>query len=227
LGTRFLQPSRRGSAVILVTGVLLAVFFAGFSKNFYLRAWMGRRPLTALAYAHGFLMTAWLLLFIGQVILVARSRVDLHRRLGAYGMCAAVGVVILGLATIFIAVQRQAPSASLATYAEEFIAFDGLNLLLFGTLVGYAYRIRRIAPSHRRLMLMSLVALLPPAFGRLVALVRHDDISVIVLSLMVVSALACIMTDYIASKKLHAAVVLPALAIIAANIATFLAQQFD
>src|SRR5579862_9573982 len=73
--------------------LLIAIVLVGFAKNFYLRAWLGTRPLIVTAWVHGIVMTAWLALFAGQVSLIGRNRADLHRRLGQWTAWLAVVVV--------------------------------------------------------------------------------------------------------------------------------------
>ena len=58
------------------------IVFAGFARTFYLRPVFQTRGLPLLLHLHGFLFTAWFVLFFVQARLVARHRVDLHRKLG-------------------------------------------------------------------------------------------------------------------------------------------------
>jgi hypothetical protein len=54
--------------------IISAIMFVGFAKNYYLRTWIGTRPITAIVHVHGLVMTAWILLFLTQTLLVARRR---------------------------------------------------------------------------------------------------------------------------------------------------------
>jgi predicted neutral ceramidase superfamily lipid hydrolase len=98
---------RDGAAQVLRTDVdrriasgififIIAAMLAGFAKNFYLRAWLGTRQLIPTAWLHGFIMSAWLILFVIQVLMVAHRRVDLHLRLGLFGAALAVLVIAVG-----------------------------------------------------------------------------------------------------------------------------------
>src|ERR1700723_355259 len=93
--------------------IISTVMFAGFAKNFYLRAWIGTRPITAMVHVHGLVMTAWILLFLTQTLLVAKGRTDLHRKLGVTGALLAVVVVALGIYTISGSILRRHPHANL------------------------------------------------------------------------------------------------------------------
>lgn len=169
-------------------------------------------------------MTAWLALFAGQVIAVSRGRLDVHRRLGRWGAWLAVAVVGVGIVTIAVRARLMYPEATLVVSALVFVAFDGLSLLLFGGLVGVAWRFRQRPAVHRRLMAMALVALLPPAYGRLVAYFRHEQIEIIVLGLMTMTVLAFVIADAARSRRLQPSSWVPGLLILLVNSATYLAQ---
>src|SRR5687768_5057694 len=71
---------------------LAVIVFVGFAPTYYLpRA--GAPGLAPHLHAHGAVTTAWLLLFVVQVGLVAAHRTDLHRKLGALGLVIATALV--------------------------------------------------------------------------------------------------------------------------------------
>ena len=80
-------------------GVAALLVLVGFSRTFYLRAWFDAPPLSALRYRHGVLMTTWYALFLAQVLLVSRRRVDVHRQLGVFAVLVAAAIVPVGSAT--------------------------------------------------------------------------------------------------------------------------------
>jgi hypothetical protein len=156
-----------------------------------------------MVHVHGLVMTAWIVLFLTQTLLVAKRRTDLHRRLGVAGAALAIVVVALGIYTIAGSILRRHLRTDLESLALTFVAFDGLSLLLFGGLLITALRARSQSPIHKRLMLMATVALLPPAFGRLVAYFTRIGVHEIVLALMFAAVLACIVIDTIRHRRLH------------------------
>lgn len=216
------DADRRISGGIFV--FVFAVILAGFSKNFYLRAWLGTRPLIPTAWLHGFIMSAWLILFAIQVLLVARRRIDLHRRVGRFAAALAVLVMVVGVLAVIVRARLAIPNASLTQYATLFAAFDGLSLMLSGILVACAVRWRARPAVHRRLMTMAMVALLPPAFGRVVAYVTHQQIEIIVLALMVLAVLLSVGVDSLRSAHVHRASWVPGIAIVLTNVVTYMAQ---
>jgi hypothetical protein len=211
-----------------LSGVIVAaIMFAGFAKNFYLRAWIGTRPITVMVHVHGLVMTAWILLFLTQALLIAKRRTDLHRKLGIAGAFLAVVVVALGIYTISNSILRQNPDANPQSFALLYVAFDGLSLLLFGGLVLAALR-RRLRPQiHKRLMLMALVSLLPPAFGRFVAYCTRVGVFEIVLGLMCATVSSCIVIDTVRHRRLHPTLVWSGALVIAVNILTLVAQRAE
>lgn len=207
-----------------ILAIIVAIILIGFAKNFYLRAWLGTRTLILTAWVHGFVMSAWLALFLVQIVLVARGRVDAHRRVGRCGLVLAGAVVCVGVLTIAVRARLMYPAAGAGRYAAVFVAFDGVSLLLFGVLVALALNYRRTPRIHRRLMTMAMVALLPPALGRLVAYFRHDHVEVLVVGLMVATVLVCVAADTLRTRHSQPATMLPGTLIIAVNAATCIAQ---
>ena len=205
--------------------IVSAIMFAGFAKNFYLRAWIGTRPITAMVHVHGWFMTAWVVLFLTQTLLIAKRRSDLHRKLGIAGVLLAFVVVVLGIYTISNSIFRQHPDANLRLFSLLFVAFDGISLLLFGGLVMAALRARLRPQVHKRLMLMAMLSLLTPAYGRFVAYFTHVGIEAIVLGLMSATVLSCIAIDAVLHRRLHPTLAWCGAIVIAVNILTYFAQS--
>jgi len=60
-----------------------------------------------------------------QTLLIAKHRVDLHRKLGIVGAALAVVVLALGVLTIVHSIERQILGAGLMRFMELFVASDG------------------------------------------------------------------------------------------------------
>lgn len=129
---------------------IAAIVVAGFVPNYTLRLLHHDRYLTWTVHLHGLLLASWIGLFVVQARLVASRRIELHRRLGILGAALVAPILIVGLAVLLNAVVQRAPAADLAptrvNYCRLSVAFDGLNLLLFGGLTTYAILVRR---QHR------------------------------------------------------------------------------
>jgi hypothetical protein len=75
-------------------------------------------------------------------------------------------------------------------------------------------------------MLMAMISLLPPAYGRLIANVTHDDVELLVLGLMYASALSCLLIDAWRHRRVHPAFAAGSALIIAASQLTYFAQTY-
>ena len=107
------------------TAVLAAlVVLVGFARTFYLRIWFDVPPLSALRYLHGLLMTIWYALFLAQVMLVFRRRIDIHRRLGIVAALTAAALVPVGSATAIAFMRRLRTDPDAASVAAIIAGYD-------------------------------------------------------------------------------------------------------
>jgi hypothetical protein len=154
---------------------LLVLMFIGF-QLFYLQGKsFPDRPLTppirTLIIIHACLMTAWMLLAVGQPLLVGTKRKRVHMKLGVLGVMLAAGMVVAGV-RIGIESARVAPGELriFGLYPKEFMAIPVLSILVFGLLVLIGVVNRRRAAVHRPMMLMASVALIGAAMARMAPL---------------------------------------------------------
>lgn len=162
------QVKVRGSFYTWVAVGTFLIVFAGFARTFYLKTLFGTRSLPFYLHLHGLVFTLWFLLFFVQARLVARHRVDLHRRLGIFGAalaplaaCLAAGVSIHALKRRYLA-DPTLSSANLRPFA-----LDLGSSLTFALFVAFAIYLRRRADVHKRLMILASCSLLLPAIGRI------------------------------------------------------------
>lgn len=218
-------PGINRRLLLAVTCVLVALFFAGFAHSYYLRPWfVQRHVLPWVVHAHGILMSAWVVLFVAQVVLAYRHRIELHRKFGLIGAYLAPLAVALGEFVVVRAIRLRFPAASLGQSLELFIAFDGINLLVFGALAGCALLLRRRTDVHKRLMLLALVSALPPALGRIAERAGSEHIEVIILVVMIMAVLACVVVDSLRHHRLHPAMGWGGAAIVVSCVAAYAAQ---
>src|SRR5512140_423922 len=142
------------------------IIFAGFARTSYLRSSSGAPPLSPLLFAHGVVMTSWMVLFIAQVLLVAVRQTALHRRMGGVGMLLGVLVIVVGVAAPIDAGRRGA-STTPAVPALVFMAIPLFDMPVFSGLMGVALWKRRRPDIHKRLMLLATLALLTPGIARI------------------------------------------------------------
>lgn len=139
--------------------------FAGFAPTYFLRSFSTQPSLKPLVHLHGAIFTAWVVLFVVQASLVATRRVALHRRLGVLGGVIAVLMVVVGTLTAVTAARSGNAPPGLPPLV--FLVVPLGDLLVFATLVTSAILYRRKSEIHRRLMLLTMLALLTPAVARL------------------------------------------------------------
>src|SRR5271169_5212774 len=131
-----------GMALLIFGTVLL-----GFAKTYFL-AGVFRAPLPSwVIHVHGAAFTSWILLLIVQTSLVSTGRVAVHRRLGIIGFVLACLMVILGSMAATDLLRRD--GAALRADAKAFYASSLGDMVIFGTLVYFAFRARFNPASHK------------------------------------------------------------------------------
>ena len=144
---------------------ILITVFAGFSRTFFLRPYFQTQPLLPLLIAHGIIFSSWIILFLTQTTLIAAKRTRVHMRLGILGGVLASLMIIIGVYTSLV--RAKGPSPIPDVNPLSFLTIPLGDMLLFGILVGAALYFRRRADTHKRLMLLSTIAILPAAVARL------------------------------------------------------------
>lgn len=162
------EKSRRRERLFF-TGMSIAfviTVFAGFSRTYFLRPYFNPQPLLPLLHLHGIVFSAWLALFVIQTTLVATNRTRVHRKLGIAGAVIATLMIIVGTVTAIIRAKVvDVPPG--APPALVFLTIPLGDMLMFATFVGAAFYFRRKPDVHKRLMLLSTIAILPAAVARL------------------------------------------------------------
>jgi hypothetical protein len=164
-GTAF---DKRRAERIFYTAMSVAILitvFAGFSRTFFLRPYFQTQPLLPLLISHGIVFSAWLVLFVTQTTLVATKRTRIHMRLGIAGGILATLMIVIGTYTAIV--RAKGPSPIPDVNPLSFLTIPLGDMLLFGILVGTALYFRRRADTHKRLMLLATLAILPAAVARL------------------------------------------------------------
>ena len=159
-------PNRTFDRVFFTAMILLlwASILFGFAKTYFL-AGMVRAPLpNLLIHLHGAAFTLWMILLLVQTTLITTKKIKVHRTLGMFGFGLAVAMVGLGLVAGVDAMKRG--SAPLGLDAKTFLVVPMSDMLAFSALVYFAYRMRSRPEFHKRLILISTIALVDAAVGR-------------------------------------------------------------
>lgn len=154
---------------LFFTGMAAAVVltvFAGFARTYYLRPYFAATPLAPLLHLHGLVFTSWVALYFAQTALIAARRTQVHRRLGVAGAVVAALVVAVGAVTAVVrAKQGATPLDGLSPLI--FLTVPLGDVFVFAVLAGTGLSLRRRLDTHKRLMLLATISILPAAVARL------------------------------------------------------------
>lgn len=186
------------------------IIFAGFARTFYLRPVFQTRGLAPLLHLHGFLFTAWFVLFFVQARLVASHRVDLHRKLGLVGAVLAPVCAGVAIRVSFNAGRRAfLADPTSVIHSQQPVAMDFGTALMFLGLVAIALYLRRRPDYHKRVMVLACCSILLPAIGRIpfsTDTVLFDAVGFWgLIAITEVPPLTCILYDTIKHRRLHPA----------------------
>jgi hypothetical protein len=183
---------------------VVVIVLAGFSIDVDLLRDMS--GLSALVRLHGVVMFGWIALFVTQTVLVARHRVDLHRRLGIFGALLAAVIVIANTATALVAFRLGGQHLPPGMPAPPFLAVAWFDLLTFAILVSGGIALRRRSDWHKRLMLLGVIMVLDAALARFISVYTSWGLdSGIARDALV---LVCVAIDTLRYRRLHPAFVL-------------------
>jgi hypothetical protein len=119
----------------------------------------GLPPITNLHHFHAVAMLSWFVLFAVQPTLIHHGKYKLHRLLGKLSILVVVTFIGFGIAISLYNWGR--------TGRVLIITANTLNLTLFVSFYLMAIKWRKVADTHKRLMLYATLFLMGPAIGRL------------------------------------------------------------
>jgi hypothetical protein len=144
------------------------------------------------------------LLFV-QIALVAKRRVDLHRRVGYIGALLAVLMVTVGTNVTIHAAKYGTPAKPAGLPMANFLVVPFFDVIVFGALAGAGLYYRLNPQLHKRLMILATLGILTAGLARIpLDFIRNRDISTIFLMGDLV-ALVYIAHDTLTHKRLHPA----------------------
>jgi FtsH-binding integral membrane protein len=187
------------------SAMALAMFttvFEGFARTYYL-AGVFRAPLPSLTiHLHGAAFSCWILLLVTQTSLVAAGRTDIHRRLGIAGFLLASLMVVLGVLAATDSLARAAGPTG--RDAKFFYIVPLTDMLIFATLILFAFRARRNPQAHKRLLMVATIGLSIAAIARWpIAFLSRNAVMAALLSYIFLIFLVAY--DLWTSRKIHRA----------------------
>jgi len=159
-----------GAAVFLLIMMLI-----GFQQFFlYGKAYPGREiasSIRTLVVLHGISMTAWVMLFLIQALLIVRRKQHVHMMLGRIGAVIAACIFILGIQVAIEAI-RISPTGLMiwSLTPKQFMAVPIINMLIFASFVIAGILSRRQPYVHRPMMLLAMLSVFSAAISRIDAI---------------------------------------------------------
>jgi hypothetical protein len=151
-----------------MAAVALAVVLVGFARTYFLAGLFWATLPNLLVHIHAVVFTSWIALLITQVSLVTAQRVDLHRRLGQFGLALAGLMIVLGVLTASDRLVRDSahpgPDGMEGVFDLYAVSIGGM--LIFCIFAWLGYRNRFQPAVHKRLMLFATFSLLDAGFDR-------------------------------------------------------------
>ena len=197
--------------------ITLAVVLVGFARTYYLRVFFESGSLTPLVHLHGLVMTLWFGLLVAQVVLVARGKVALHRRVGAYGMAVAVAVLLVGTATAITAARN---GVTPGPPPLVFMAIPLGDMLVFAILIALAFAYRKRPDYHKRYMVAASLGIVTAAIARL-SFVIPGGLPAFFLTTDLI-LIGIVAADSINNRRLHPAFAIGLGVVIASQVGRFL-----
>lgn len=160
-------PAERRFFCGMALALILSVFL-GFARSFYLKWFFPDWPAPQESFflIHGLFFTAWVALLVAQATFVARGNMQLHRKMGMWGVGLAAAIVILGVMGALIAASRPTGFVGIPVPPLQFLAIPLFAITLFCSFVTLAFVFRRAPQTHKRLMLLATFQMTTAAIAR-------------------------------------------------------------
>lgn len=159
-GTWSAREDRVPSAIwlaILWVGMIagFGVDFSGFLKQV--------PPAPKIIWVHAFVFTLWMFVLTAQVTLVLGNRVAWHRKFGWFAVFWASLMAVMGP---WAAIASQVATLHTKYFDPQFLAVNLVDIAGFLALLAWGIALRKNPAAHKRMMILSTVALADPGFAR-------------------------------------------------------------
>jgi len=153
---------------VALSALMVGIVGVGFWPSYFGPLLRGDSERPAIIQVHGLIFVGWMALLVAQVVFAARGHLQLHRKVGRYGVAYGWLVIAIGLVV--------GPAASVIhVHSGEWTRDRGAGFLLttfgdmvlFGGCFAAAVAYRNRPEIHKRLMIAATTALLFAAIGRM------------------------------------------------------------
>jgi hypothetical protein len=135
--------------------LILATVIVGFGPTYYLAGVFNAPLPSRIIHVHGALFSCWMLLLVAQHSLAWAGRVDIHKKLGVFGFVLACLMVVVGWVAATDRLFRGTAPPGVDTYF--FYITPMTDMVIFATLMFFAFRARRDPSAHKRIIYMATV----------------------------------------------------------------------
>lgn len=159
-GTWSSRDDRIQSAVVL--GIFWVGVIAGFGTD--LRRYLHEKPTPpTVVHVHAFVFSVWLLIFTAQVLLVVGDRVAWHRKFGWFAAGWACLMAVMGP---WAAMATMATHRGFPDFDPAFLVVNIVDIAGFVVLLAWGIGLRKNPAAHKRVMMLSMIAMGDPGFAR-------------------------------------------------------------
>jgi hypothetical protein len=170
VGAHGVTVARRGRTPFYggLSAFMIGIVVVGFWPSYFGPMLRGQIARPAVIQIHGLIFVGWMALLMAQVLLAARGKIQLHRKVGSYGIAYGWLVVAMGLVAgpVASAIHVRAGEWTRDRGAGFLLIAFG-DMVLFGACFAAAVAYRNRPEVHKRLMIAATVALLFAAVGRM------------------------------------------------------------
>jgi hypothetical protein len=183
-----------------MTLLLVGEMLLGFWHSYIGAGFMLATLPSLLVHLHAALFVGWIILFAVQTLLVARGRVVVHRRLGSAMGWWAAAMVLVGPATVIMALRRPASGVDATVLAGDFA-----QTIAFALLLARGLARRRHAPEHKRLMTLASASIIGPALARWPFAIMHAEPPIGIPLFYLLPSLLLLLYDLATLHRVHRA----------------------
>ena len=159
-GTWNVKEDRTASAVWL--GLLWLGMIAGFGVD--IPRYLHEQPAPPMSlHVHAAVFSIWMCLLTAQVILVLRSQVAWHRKLGWFAAGWACLMAVMGP---WAAMVSQARIINTPLESPQFLSVNFIDIAGFLVLLTWGIVLRKNPAAHRRMMILATISVADPGFSR-------------------------------------------------------------
>jgi FtsH-binding integral membrane protein len=144
--------------------LMLVCVLVGFGPTYYLAGVFNAPLPSRIIHIHGALFTCWMLFLAAQNSFAWAGRIDIHKKVGLFGFALACLMVLVGWTAATDRLVRGTAPPGVDTYF--FYITPMTDMVIFATLILFAFRVRRDPPAHKRIIYIATVGILIAAIAR-------------------------------------------------------------